>query len=272
MRIRNVSRRSLLAMVAALLGVVLVAIAAIGLFARDDRSHADATYGEPTHRVVFDIRPAPAALPTTTTTTTAPPATTAPRPIPLPVSVSIPSVGIGSPLIPLGLNPDNTLEVPKDFGVAGWYTGRPVPGEFGPSIIAGHVDSNADLRSSTTFGDVQPGAIVDVARSDGSVARFTVVAKEQHDKDAFPTDHVYGPTDSPELRLITAAVRSTAASATTTTTSIVFRGARGDRVAVQRIVADRVQADRRRSRSVAAGAGASTHPCSAAAPYRATHG
>jgi len=106
-------------------------------------------------------------------------------------------------LIPLGLNPDNTLEVPKDFAVAGWYIGRPVPGELGPSIIAGHVDSKRGPAVFYHLGDVQPGAIVDVARSDGSVARFTVVAKEEHDKDAFPTDHVYGPTDSPELRLIT---------------------------------------------------------------------
>jgi sortase (surface protein transpeptidase) len=203
MRVRNVSRRSLLATLAATLGLVLVAIAAFGLLTRDDRSDAGASHAEPTHRIEFDIRPEPAARPTTTTTTTAPPVTSAPKPIPLPVSVSIPSVGIGSPLIPLGLNPDNTLEVPKDFAVAGWYTGRPVPGELGPSIIAGHVDSKRGPAVFYHLGDVQPGASVDVARSDGSVARFTVVAKEEHDKDAFPTDHVYGPTDSPELRLIT---------------------------------------------------------------------
>jgi sortase (surface protein transpeptidase) len=203
MRVRNVSRRSLLATLAATLGLALIAIAAFGLLARDDRSASGAGRAAPIHRIEFDIRPKPAALPTTTTTTTAPPVTTAPRPIPLPVSVSIPSVGIGSPLIPLGLNPDNTLEVPKDFAVAGWYTGRPVPGEFGPSIIAGHVDSKRGPAVFYHLGDVQPGAIVEVARSDGTVARFTVVAKEEHDKDAFPTDHVYGPTDSPELRLIT---------------------------------------------------------------------
>ena len=40
-------------------------------------------------------------------------------------------------------------------------------------------------------------------RSDGSVATFTVTAREQYDKDAFPTDKVYGPTSSPQLRVIT---------------------------------------------------------------------
>jgi hypothetical protein len=34
---------------------------------------------------------------------------------------------------------------------------------------------------------------------------FTVTAKEQYDKDDFPTERVYGPTAGPELRVITCA-------------------------------------------------------------------
>ena len=156
----------------------------------------------------LDQRPPPGpppgrtATPATVTPTTVTP-TTAPRPIPLPLTLRIPEVGIDTPLIPLGLNPDNTLEVPKDFALAGWYVHRSVPGEPGPSIIAGHVDSKRGPAVFYRLRDLGPGATIEVARSDGSIAKFTVVAKEQHDKDNFPTARVYGPTDSPELRVIT---------------------------------------------------------------------
>ena len=113
--------------------------------------------------------------------------TTAPRPIPLPLTLRIPEVGIDTPLIPLGLNPDNTLEVPKDFALAGWFVHRSVPGEPGPSIIVGHVDSKRGPAVFYRLRDLGPGATIEVARSDGSIAKFTVVAKEQHDKDDFPT-------------------------------------------------------------------------------------
>ena len=127
-----------------------------------------------------------------------------PAPVDLaPVSVDIPGIGARSPLIRLGLNADNTLEVPKDFALAGWYIYRSVPGEPGPSVIAGHVDSRSGPGVFYRLRELGPGALVDVTRSDRSIARFTVTGTEQVDKDQFPTDRVYGPTSGAELRLIT---------------------------------------------------------------------
>jgi len=100
--------------------------------------------------------------------------------------VPIPAIGVDSSLIGLGLNADNTIEVPKDFGVARWYIYRPVPGEPGPSVIAGHVDSRVGPAVFVRLKELQPGATIDVDRNDGSTARFTVTGIEQHDKDAFP--------------------------------------------------------------------------------------
>jgi sortase (surface protein transpeptidase) len=201
--INNLTRRSVWTLAAGALGILLIAVAILGLIGRGDGS-SSAGQDAPTHRVDFDVRPVPE--PTTATTTTPPSAKLPPptrREVAAPVSVSIPAVGISSGLIPLGLNPDNTLEVPKDFSVAGWYTGRAVPGEVGPSVLAGHVDSKRGPAAFYRLRDIRPGDTVDVARSDGTIARFRVIAKEQHDKDEFPTARVYGPTDSAELRLIT---------------------------------------------------------------------
>jgi len=121
----------------------------------------------------------------------------------VPMSVRIPSVGVTSPLVPLGLNPDHTLQVPTDYSVAGWYIYRPVPGRRGPAVIAGHVDSVSGPGAFYRLKDVPIGAPIEVSRSDGSVAVFTVTAKEEHSKNAFPTNRVYGPTPEAVLRLIT---------------------------------------------------------------------
>jgi sortase (surface protein transpeptidase) len=189
---------------ASLLGLVLLVASLFGLIAVRDGPGSAPVARWPSHGSDFDVRTGVTAEPTALTAPpTVPHASSAPRAIPVPLGVSVPSVGIRSELIPLGLNPDSTLQVPEDFGVAGWYTGRPVPGEPGPSVIVGHVDSKRGPAVFYRLDEVGPGAMVEVARSDGTTARFAVVAKEQHDKDAFPTDRVYGPTDSSQLRLIT---------------------------------------------------------------------
>ena len=133
------------------------------------------------------------------------PTTTVPVPAGLaePVRVAVPSVGIDAGLIPLGLEPDGSLEVPSDYGTAGWYVDGPEPGEPGPAVIAGHVDSHTGPAVFFRLRDVQPGAAIDVTLADGSTQRFAVEAVERHPKGAFPTERVYGPTDGPALRLVT---------------------------------------------------------------------
>ena len=42
-----------------------------------------------------------------------------------------------------------------------------------------------------------------MVREDGSTAEFVVTRTEEHDKDEFPTDAVYGNLDHAGLRLIT---------------------------------------------------------------------
>ena len=121
-----------------------------------------------------------------------------------PTRVRIPSIEVDSGLVDLGLNPDRTVEVPQDFALAGWYTGRPVPGETGPGVIIGHVDSARDGPAVFfRLRQLEAGDVVTVERSDGSVAEFRVTHTELVDKDEFPTERVYGSTEAPTLRLVT---------------------------------------------------------------------
>jgi len=120
-----------------------------------------------------------------------------------PVRIEIPSIGVDAPVVPLGLNPDRTLEVPSDYGDAGWWTGGARPGSPGPAIIAGHVDSQTGPAVFFRIRDLARGATIAVVRRDGTRARFTVIGSEQYPKARFPTERVYGSTSRPTLRLIT---------------------------------------------------------------------
>ncbi|MBG0813237.1 class F sortase [Planomonospora sp. ID82291] len=123
-----------------------------------------------------------------------------------PVSLDIPAIGVkGAPIDPVGLNADQTVEVPAldRPELVGWYRHRPTPGEAGPAVLLGHVDAYGRPAVFARTHTLKPGDTVKVARADGTTAVFTVDELERVDKDAFPTDRVYGETAAPELRLIT---------------------------------------------------------------------
>jgi sortase (surface protein transpeptidase) len=169
---------------------VALAAAGCGAAAEDDEPAASAPVLE---------RP---AQPDATATATARPARRAARASP-PVRIQIPSIGVDAPLIGLGLDAHRALEVPKRFDVAGWWTGGSRPGERGPAVIAGHVDSTTGPAVFYELGKLRRGSAVIIRRRDGSSVRFTVQGSQRYAKDHFPTARVYGPTRRPALRLIT---------------------------------------------------------------------
>jgi sortase (surface protein transpeptidase) len=122
-----------------------------------------------------------------------------------PVSLDIPKIGAHSSLVPLGLNPDNTVEVPPVTTPlqAGWYTYAPTPGEIGPAVVLGHVDGNHQKGIFFRLKELAPGDRVSIARKDGTTVVFEVTKVHQVPKKDFEGEGVYDDTAGPELRLIT---------------------------------------------------------------------
>jgi hypothetical protein len=124
----------------------------------------------------------------------------------VPVSIWIPDINVRSNLLQLGLNPDRTVQVPplSRNSQAGWYRYSPTPGQLGPAVILGHVDS-AEYGPGIFFrlGALRQGNLVEVARSDHTVGVFRIERVVSYPKDHFPTLDVYGNTDHAALRLIT---------------------------------------------------------------------
>jgi len=121
----------------------------------------------------------------------------------VPVRLWIPAIAVSTPLVPLGRLPDGSLEVPKDWDTAGWYDGGPRPGQPGPAVILGHVDSKSGPAVFYQLQALRPGDIVRVGLADGRKLAFQVQRVERYPKDKFPTEAVYFPTLDRELRLIT---------------------------------------------------------------------
>jgi hypothetical protein len=120
-----------------------------------------------------------------------------------PVRLRVPAIGVDSPLALLGVDPAGALVPPADPDQAGWFTGGPAPGDIGPAVIAGHVDSASRPAVFSRLPELAPGDEVLVDRADGTAARFTVTGVGRYPKSEFPTEAVYGPTPRAELRLVT---------------------------------------------------------------------
>ncbi|MBW0105473.1 class F sortase [Pseudonocardia sp. KRD-291] len=124
-----------------------------------------------------------------------------------PTSLRIPAIKVASVVNSVGLNPDETMEVPAPgplYDQAAWYRSSPTPGELGPSVIIGHVDSAANGPSVFyELGALKVGDRIEATRADGAVVEFAVDTVRSFPKDAFPQQTVYGNTPGPELRLIT---------------------------------------------------------------------
>lgn len=122
----------------------------------------------------------------------------------VPVRVTIPSIGVDAPLEVLSLNADAILEPPVAWDAAGWYDRSPVPGERGPSVIAGHLTAPDGPAVFFDLGALAPGDEVSVTQADGSIDTFAVDRTISAERtDSFPTEEIYGPTPDAQLRLIT---------------------------------------------------------------------
>ncbi|HEU5267797.1 MAG TPA: class F sortase, partial [Jatrophihabitans sp.] len=120
-----------------------------------------------------------------------------------PARLTIPAIGVRSGLQPLGLLKDGSLQSPTKWGEAGWYAKGIVPGQVGPAVIAGHVDSTSGPAVFYRLRQLRPGAQVVITQRDGRSLTFVVDQISVYRKSSFPTAAVYGPTPNPQLRLVT---------------------------------------------------------------------
>lgn len=157
--------------------------------------------------------PTPTPSPTATASPTPEPAPTplpTPKPLPTPtyltgvdpVRVEIPAIGVDAKVVDLAIGPGDP-EVPEEWDDTGWYDDTRRPGEIGPSVIAGHIDSKSGPAVFYRLDELTAGDEIIVSGEDGDSRTFIVQDSGQYPKENLP-DEVFGYGERvPELRVIT---------------------------------------------------------------------
>lgn len=144
----------------------------------------------------------PVAPPVITTSTTAAPPAAEPS---SPVRLELPTLGIDSPVIPVGVTDGGILEVPEDVDDVGWYRFGPAPGgTAGSAVLTGHVDSARQGPGPfARLSELAIGDTVTVVDDTGATRSFSVLSREEWSKSEVPLDRIFDREGSPRLVLIT---------------------------------------------------------------------
>jgi sortase (surface protein transpeptidase) len=115
----------------------------------------------------------------------------------------IDTIGIAADVETVDLANDGTLSTPTDVARVGWFTGSSRPGDKGPAVIVGHVDSVDGPAVFARLAELEVGDVVTVENGGEAALSFAVSTVTRHPKGSFPSDDVYGASPDAELRLIT---------------------------------------------------------------------
>jgi sortase (surface protein transpeptidase) len=207
----------------------VLALAGIGLAVAASVSFDDGAHQRPSQlRRVLPV-PAPQVFPLPTTKTSTERHSTPTkssskgnRQMPRPVRITIPAIGVSAPVIPLGLNPDRTMQTPQSYSVAGWFRPGPEPGEVGAAIVVGHVDSHNGPGVFYRLRALQRGDRIGITLVTGRKLRFIVTSSRDVSKQHFPTALVYRHTRRSTLRLVTCGGRFDSSTGHYVNNHIVF--------------------------------------------------
>lgn len=126
----------------------------------------------------------------------------------LPVRLKIPKINVDAGFQYNGLTPDGTMEIPNNIFDIGLFTGSPLPGEKGNSIITGHV---AQIRGGvmtkpgvfSALNELLAGDKLYVINDKGESVTFVVRESRLYDPVADATDVFASTDDKSHLNIIT---------------------------------------------------------------------
>jgi len=129
----------------------------------------------------------------------------APAPAAPPSRIELPTLGVDTDVVPVGVDDNGLMEIPRDVATVGWYRYGPAPGSTaGSAVLSGHVD---DYRQGVgvfgRIGDLGPGDPVMIVDDAGVTREFSVLSREQWSKGDVPLDRIFDRDGGSRLVLIT---------------------------------------------------------------------
>lgn len=119
-----------------------------------------------------------------------------------PVKIVISSIGVNAPVQGLGINNKGQIDVPKSYGVVGWYNKGKTVGEAGPTVLVGHYASGGGAVFDRLDG-TKNGDLITVTTQEGKNYTYKITKKVQYPKDKVPMKQVFKSGDESRLEIIT---------------------------------------------------------------------
>lgn len=126
-----------------------------------------------------------------------------PQQITSPSTLSIPRLDVDAEIEHVGYTDDGRMDAPENWEDVAWFQYGYFPGAPGNSVIAGHLDSDTGPAIFANLHLLEVGDEVQVTGRDGESLTFQVIEVESVLAEEAPLDRVFGPSDTPNLNLIT---------------------------------------------------------------------
>jgi LPXTG-site transpeptidase (sortase) family protein len=97
----------------------------------------------------------------------------------MPRVLSIPKIKLRARIMPMDVNPDNSLQAPINVFDAGWYSGSAKPGEPGAALIDGHASGMTRMGLFAYLDTLTKGDKVEVETGSGKKYIYEVVMVEK---------------------------------------------------------------------------------------------
>ncbi len=135
-----------------------------------------------------------------------------------PAALAIPSIGLGSPIVPMGLTQEGDLDVPDGTtNNVGWYAKGTVPGEMGSAVLDAHV-----YAAFSNLDEVRKGDIIYIAMKDGATREFKVTGSKVFKLSELSSEELFNQKGGRYLHLITCAGELTPDKSTYTHRLVVY--------------------------------------------------
>lgn len=121
--------------------------------------------------------------------------------------LTIDSIDVRARILPMGVNPDNSMQAPVNIYDSGWYNRSAKPGQAGASVIDAHASGPTRQGLFAYLDTLKQGDRVSVERGDGETLNYEVMMVETVSLSAIDMEKVLRPYgDATEaLNLITCA-------------------------------------------------------------------
>lgn len=121
-----------------------------------------------------------------------------------PVRLTISSIGVNTTVESLGQTPTGLIEVPKSYGVAGWYNKSSVPGKSGPAVLVGHY-TGGNNGVFDNLRNLKNGDLITTTNGKGQSITYKVTAMTEYDREKVPMAEIFKSSKESRLEIITCA-------------------------------------------------------------------